>query len=154
MSAQAAAQDPEVVQFLRVRVGEHDCAIEVGRVSDIAETTDLTDVPGTADVVVGVGQLRGELTVVIDGAGVLGSGEGRATGSRAVALEREGGGTRLAIQVDDVDGLVDVHVDDISPDAPADLTSAAFKATATTGDADLGVVDVDYVSSYATEVIG
>lgn len=146
--------DPDTVQFLRFVVGGHRCAVEVGRVGDIVETPHLTPVPNTPAVVTGVAQLRGELTVVLDGPTVVGA-EDRAlpAATRTVALDRGGEGTGLALEIDDIDGLTTVGVDDIVPGAPPGLDPEAFLATVETDDEVLGVLDVPNLSRRTDEML-
>lgn len=156
MSSQTANRtaDPDSVQFLRLVVGDYRCAVEAGRVANIVETPHLTPVPNTPTIVTGVAQLRGELTLVLDGAAVVGAdGTNSADGTRTVAFERDGEGTTLAVEIDDIDGLTDVHVDDIEPGAPPGLDPAAFLATVASEDDVLGVLDVPRLTQRTDEMI-
>lgn len=156
MSGQAVERtpDPDTVQFLRLVVGEFRCAVEVGRVANIVETPQLTPVPNTPDIVAGVAQLRGELTVVLDGPEVIGADERRLGDStRTVAFDRTDDGTALAVEIDDIDGLTTVHVDDIAPGTPPGLDVSAFVATVEDEDDTLGVLDVPEVTKRIGELV-
>jgi purine-binding chemotaxis protein CheW len=89
-------------EYLRVRVGAEHYALPVEHVVEIVELGRLTPVPGAAETVLGLRNLRGEVLAAIDLAGLLGiEGDGAAQGLVVTAAADR----RAGLVVDEVLGV-------------------------------------------------
>jgi chemotaxis signal transduction protein len=121
---------------VRMRVGNELYALPVGNVLEIAELGELSPVPGTGEMVLGVRNLHGRVLPVFDLALVLGvPGDGQPT--TLVVAEDQGRQAGLAIdEVTDVGEL---------PETAAE-TGSEFLVGSTLDDGKLvGVIDASRV---------
>lgn len=89
MSVAAAETDPDrTVQVLEFSLDAERYCVDISDIDEIVEKGSLTPVPNTADHVVGVMDLRGETTTIVNPKGVL-DVAGEPTGERVVIFEDE-----------------------------------------------------------------
>jgi chemotaxis signal transduction protein len=121
---------------VRMRVGNELYALPVANVLEVAELGQISPVPGTESIVLGVQNLRGRVLPVFDLASLFGiSGDG--SPSKLVVAEDRGRQAGLAIdEVTDVGELLE----------PMTETSSDFLAGSTLEDGKLvGVIDASRV---------
>jgi chemotaxis signal transduction protein len=163
-AAPTPEDERERLSVLLVEAGGAVHAVEAGRVGYVAEEFTVTRIPRTPPLVVGVGEIENEITVVVDATRALGESSATSAASRRVVqLPREGGDT-VGLLVDGVRGFENVDVAALAPverppegesDTPADAADAGdghtnwFRATIEPSDpADgeaIGVLDVPYL---------
>jgi len=116
-------------QVVAFRLGTETYAVDVGAVSSIVEDREPTRVPRSPEGVVGVVDLRGEITAVVDPTVSLDSDPAQATPdcgdpteSQILVLDREDG---VGLRVDEVEDVVSVPPDRVESDeAMAELVAA------------------------------
>jgi purine-binding chemotaxis protein CheW len=90
---------------VRVEVGGEQYALPVEHVREVVEAGELTPVPGTADNVIGLHNLAGEIVPALDLAAMVGATAGKGA-RRLIVVERAGRPLALAVdQVLDVGSL-------------------------------------------------
>jgi chemotaxis signal transduction protein len=99
------------VRILVFRVADRLCGAEVSAVREILPTQEATRVPGTAEAVSGLINVRGELVPLVDGRRAL--GHARSEGSGTIVL-CEVGGRSFGFEVDEVMDLQAVLGEDLS----------------------------------------
>jgi purine-binding chemotaxis protein CheW len=110
----APATTGERLQLLIVVLAEERYGIEIARIEDVFPLRELTPVPCTPPLVLGVINHRGRVLPVLDLRRLFDlTGQGVAEGSRVVAVEI--GGMRVGLYGDGVEGIVEVGVDEVSP---------------------------------------
>jgi purine-binding chemotaxis protein CheW len=127
---------------VRVGVGVEQYALPVEHVREVVEVGDVTPVPGTADGVIGLRNLGGEIVPALDLAQVLhvaNDGSPR----RLVVVEHRGRRTALAVN----------EVIDVGPIAGELETheSPHLRASAVVDGEMVGVLDLDVVLADASE---
>ncbi|MFD1564731.1 chemotaxis protein CheW [Haloarchaeobius amylolyticus] len=105
-SDSANGDDEEFVQFVFVRVGDHQFALPVDVVRTVTEPpTEVTRVPRTPPAIEGLMDLRGEITAVIDPRIHFPTPETDSNRERLVVFDRPSDQQSAAIRVDDVLGV-------------------------------------------------
>jgi chemotaxis signal transduction protein len=128
---------------VRLRVGGESYAFLVERVLEVAELGDVAPVPGSADAVLGVRNLHGEVLPVFDLATVFGIAR---EGSAPWLLVVEHDGRRAGFAID---GVTDVAT---LPD-PSEEAQSPFLRGAVLDEGELvGIVDVERLFQSLTEV--
>jgi purine-binding chemotaxis protein CheW len=102
------------VELLTTSVSGQRYAVEVGRVDRVVDVPPLTRVPRAPGAVLGVANVQGELTVVLDLHGLVGLDRSEQDG-RLLVFEGEHGGHRTGVIVDSVGGVEPVPTDRIAP---------------------------------------
>lgn len=116
-------------QVVVFRLGAETYAVDVDAVSSIVEDREPTRVPRSPEGVVGVVDLRGEITAVVDPTVSLDSDLAQATPdggdpseSQVLVLDREDG---VGLRVDEVEDVVSVPPDRVERDEAMDELVAA-----------------------------
>ena len=137
----APATTGERIELLVMARAEERYGIEIARVEDVCPLRELTPVPCTPPIVLGVINHRGRVLPVLDLRRLFDlAGHGIAEGSGVVAVETEG--IRVGLYADVVTGIVQVGVDEISP--PPAALGAGRQALLRGVTADmLAVLDLD-----------
>ncbi|MCX6693129.1 MAG: chemotaxis protein CheW [Methanomicrobiales archaeon] len=101
-----------IVQF---ELGGEEYALDIGFTREIVEMMPITPIPRSPDYIVGVMNLRGEITTVLNINTLLGLSEiSEREGKKIIVLSPEvAGGENLGIIVDDVRSVTQVAGDDI-----------------------------------------
>ncbi len=105
-------------QFLTFVSGGELYAVEINRVSEIIEISQLTRVPKTPEFIRGVINLRGGVVPVIDLTAKLGNGLSDITKRSCVVLvsvDQADGIQTLGLLVDEVHEIIDIGPADIKP---------------------------------------
>lgn len=112
--SQPEDDEEEQVRFVIVTVGEHRLAVPVDAVkTTTAVPSDLTDVPRSPEGVVGVTDLRGAITAVVE-LRVYFPTEGRPEGPRQLlVLDRPDDDQSAALRVDTVEDIENVPESDV-----------------------------------------
>jgi purine-binding chemotaxis protein CheW len=119
------------LRLLLFRCGEQVFAVEAGAVREILAASPPTRVPGAAEAVRGLVNVRGTLVTVVDAAAAVGLPAGSHGGGSVILVER--GSRPVGLQVDEVLDLVTVDpgaLDDHSvlPGVRPDLVRAVGTA--------------------------
>jgi purine-binding chemotaxis protein CheW len=122
---------------LRLGIGAENYALPVDRVLEVAELGDVTPLPGSPPVVMGVCNLRGQVVPVMDLAKVLDLPQGRA--ERIVVVEL--GELRAGLAVDAV-----VDVGEL-PEASEQVDSPFLTGAALVAGTLVGMLDAEAVLS-------
>jgi purine-binding chemotaxis protein CheW len=101
--------DSSAVRLVVFLVGDLTCAAPVGAVREIVSAEPATRIPGAADSVQGLVNVRGLLLTVIDGRRLL-EREGPGSGRGSVMVMEAGGG-RVGLLVDRVLDLIELPAD-------------------------------------------
>jgi purine-binding chemotaxis protein CheW len=110
----APATTGERLELLVVVLAKERYGIEIAHVEDVFPLRELTPVPCTPPLVLGVINHRGRVLPVLDLRRLLDlTGEGIAEGSRVVAVEI--GGMSAGLYGDGVEGIVELGLDELSP---------------------------------------
>jgi chemotaxis signal transduction protein len=106
---------PDSVEFVVFRIGGRRYAVELGRVGQVVRRPNVTRVPRTPPLLLGVTDVGGDVTAVVDGHRLLGGGRDRDGVPALVLFERERTGQSAGVYVDHVEGIQAVDVDEIHP---------------------------------------
>jgi purine-binding chemotaxis protein CheW len=137
----APATTGERLELLVIALAEERYGIEIAHVADVFPLRELTPVPCTPPLVLGVINHRGRVLPILDLRRLFDlAGQGIAEGSRVVAVEA--GGMRFGLYSDGLKGIVQVGVDEISPPPPALGGGRQAPLRGVTGDM-LAVLDLD-----------
>lgn len=110
----APATTGERLDLLVIVLAEERYGVEIAHVADVVPLRELTPVPCTPSLVLGVINHRGRVLPVLDLRRLFDlAGQGIADGSRVVVVETVG--MRFGLYSDVVKGIVPVGVDEISP---------------------------------------
>lgn len=110
----APATTDDRLQLLVIVLAKERYGIEIAHVEDVFPLRELTPVPCTPPLVLGVINHRGRVLPVLDLRRLFDlTGQGVAEGSRVAAVEI--GGLRVGLYGDGVEGIVEVGVDEVSP---------------------------------------
>lgn len=145
-------------QFLSFLLDDEVFALDVSRVREVLDRTDLTRVPRMPSFMRGVLNLRGSVLPVVDMRVRFGMGEVVETVNTCIVVvevEIEGEPTPLGAMVDAVDEVFELGVDDLEapPKMGAKLKTEYISAMARRGEDDFMIVlDADRVFS-ADEII-
>lgn len=110
----AAETDHQVLEF---ELGEERFCVDIADVNEIVEKGDLTPIPNTDEHVLGVMDLRGETTTIIDPKRVL-DVEEATEGERVIIFENDSGRAVgwLVDSVHEVTDLADEDVESVNDD--------------------------------------
>jgi len=129
-------------RFLIVRVGEHRIALPEPSLVEVARAVALTSVPSTSrDLVAGVCNLRGKVTVVLDLRGRFGEPTLPPRPSDALVFLVAHGRT-VGLLVDHIDDFVPIDVERLRPASAVSAALGDRTRMAETADGVLVVVDV------------
>ena len=109
-------------QIVSFKLGKEIFGVRVSQVCEIGKVQNITRIPKMPDYIEGVMNLRGQITTVIDlkkRFGIDGNGKGVTTASRIIVAEI--GDTQIGIIVDEVEDVMRVPRQSISP-PPRTLT--------------------------------
>ena len=110
----APAATGKRLELLVIVLGEERYGIEIAHVEDVLPLRQLTPVPCTPPLVLGVVNHRGRVLPVLDLRRLFDlTGQGVAEASRVVAVEV--GEMSVGLYGDGVEGIVEVGVDEVSP---------------------------------------
>jgi purine-binding chemotaxis protein CheW len=110
----APATTGERLELLVVVLAKERYGIEIAHVEDVLPLRELTPVPCTPPLVLGVINHRGRVLPVLDLRRLFDlTGEGIAEGSRVVAVEI--GGMSAGLYGDGLEGIVELGLDEVSP---------------------------------------
>ena len=112
-------------QIVSFRLGKEIFGVRVAQVREIGKVQNITKIPKMPDFIEGVMNLRGQITTVIDlkkRFGIDDDGRGMTTASRIIVAEI--GDTQIGIIVDEVEDVLRVPRQSISP-PPRTLTVGA-----------------------------
>lgn len=107
-------ETPEVVEFLSLRVGGEDYAIEIGSTREIRSWTTPSTMPDAPKFVLGVINLRGVMLPLLDLAARLGLPT-PAVNERSVIIVAEIEGSPIGLLVDGVSDIISPAKDDMQP---------------------------------------
>lgn len=116
-----AADDGDVgrrsrIEFVRVRMADEPCVLELGRVERLVSDVEITRVPRSSPVIAGVTAVGSDIAPVVDGRTLLGLPLRPPEEAPTLLLvERDGGARAAGILVDDVVGIETHHVDRVLP---------------------------------------
>lgn len=109
--------DASTLRVLRCRSGAVEWALADALVREVTPPVPLARIPGTPPAVLGVGNLRGTLSAVVDTRQLLGQPADEPAGALVVV---EASGRRVALAVDEVDDLHLVPLEEFAlAEAPA-----------------------------------
>lgn len=143
------AGQSDSVQALVVQVGERSYAFETGRTDRVITVPQLTPVPHAAGSVAGAGRVRGEIVVFLDAGRLVGADS--TDSDTAVLLDRQTGGTNVAVLVDAVDGMDPVHVDEVVPPRAGELDPTVFAAAVDREDGPVGLFGPERLVAVASD---
>lgn len=115
MSDESAATSD---QYLTFTLGDEQYAVEVGKVREVLEFTEITRVPRTRDYMKGVINLRGSVVPVIDLRRKFGLPDGRQTVDTSIVvmeLDLGGEGVVLGTIADSVQEVISLDREQIEP---------------------------------------
>ena len=119
--ADIQTQEQDMDKFLCFLLGDKSYGVNILKVKEIIEHTDITPVPMTPDFFLGAINLRGRMVPVIDMARRLGMAAGtvsRRTCIVILELEMNHGRMEMGVMVDGVSQVADIPADQVEP-APA-----------------------------------
>lgn len=119
-------QASTLLQMLVTTVGDGQYAFETGHIDGVVEVPAISDVPRTPTPLAGVGRLRGDVGVFIDGRELTGATPTET--DTAVLLDRDPDATPVAVLVDEVHGMERVEVDRLVPARNTRLNDTVFAA--------------------------
>lgn len=103
-------------QYLTFGINREVFALDIARVREVLEVTEVCELPKTPDHMKGVINLRGHAVPVVDMRGKLGLGPGeRTVDTCIIILEAGDGAEALGVIVDSVRAVVRIECDDIEP---------------------------------------
>lgn len=104
----------DVVEF---QLGDEHYSLDIQIVREIVEMMPVTPLPRAPQYLVGIINLRGEITNIIDLRSLLGlPGSGKTEGQKIVVLMPDAtGGSNIGIIVDDVHSVIQVRGEDVEP---------------------------------------
>lgn len=136
----------DLIRWATFRLNEERYCVNVMRVREVLRYTEITPVPGTADSVLGIINLRGNVVTVLD-TRVLFALTLREVTDKTRIMIIEAQDQVIGLFVDSVDDVVDIANEDIesTPSIGNDHVSHYFKGVANKNDELLILVDVDQV---------
>ena len=108
--------DPGASRLVLFRLGSQLWAAPASVVREVIASVPVTRIPGTAQAVAGLVNLRGTLLTVVDGRRALGVAEREGAAESILVLER--GGRPYGVSIDEVLDLVEVRPAELKPGPP------------------------------------
>ena len=133
-----------VVRWATFRLNDERYGVNVMRVREVLRYTEITPVPGTADSILGIINLRGNVVTVLDTRVVFDLALREITEkTRVMIIESQE--QVIGLFVDSVDDVVDIDSDDIetTPNIGNEHVSHFFQGVANKNEELLILVDVD-----------
>lgn len=106
--------EEELAQFVFVTIGDRELAVPVEDVKTIVDPpAELTRVPRSPAAIVGVTDLRGEITAVIDPESHFSIGDAASTDRKLLVFDRANDEQSAAVRIDAVNGVVNVPASNV-----------------------------------------
>ncbi len=144
VTADAATNDDEVLQWVTFRLGDETYGINVMQVQEVLRYTEIAPVPGAPTYVLGIINLRGNVVTVIDTRSRFGLVSSEVTdNSRIVIIEAEK--QVIGILVDSVAEVVYLKASeiDIAPNVGTDESARFIQGVSNRGEELLILVDLN-----------
>ena len=109
------AMEHSAKQYLTFGLGGEIFALDIGRVREVLELTEVCGLPGTPGDMKGVISLRGHAVPVVDMRGKLGMGPGEPTVDTCIIILETRAAEVMGIVVDSVCAVVRIEREDIEP---------------------------------------
>ncbi|MFW6415035.1 MAG: chemotaxis protein CheW [Thermodesulfobacteriota bacterium] len=108
----------EAKEYLTITLDNEQFALDINRVSEVLDLTQITRVPRMPDFVLGVINLRSNVVPVIDLRQKLGMESGERTKESCIViveLEIEGEATKMGALTDSIDDVMGINPEQIAP---------------------------------------
>ncbi|MBF0145318.1 MAG: purine-binding chemotaxis protein CheW [Magnetococcales bacterium] len=108
----------EPTQFLTFHLDKEVFAIDISKIKEVLEFTDLTHIPSTPDFMCGVINLRGSVVPIIDLRLKFGMANGKRTVNTCfiiIDVKQENGTTVIGAMADSVKEVMELNPDQIEP---------------------------------------
>jgi purine-binding chemotaxis protein CheW len=146
------AEELQTTQYLTFNLADEVFAVDVGRVREILEITNITKVPQTPDFMRGVINLRGSVVPVIDMRLKFGMSETERTVNTCIVVvevQMDGETTVLGALADSVQEVIDMEPEQIeaAPHIGTHLNTDFIKGMGKHDDRFVMILDIDKVFS-------
>lgn len=113
-------------RYLRVRISQNElCGLMLTELDEVIEISGMAAVPGAPVHIKGIASRRGELIAVLDLAAFFGIGSCSATDTAKIVVVNCGGRT-IGLLVEEIEGQVDFHSDELSPSPATSQVDSQF----------------------------